>query len=120
MSYDICLKDPVTREVIILNRAHHLRGGTYAVGGTKEAWINVTYNYAPLFRQTIDEEKGIRFIYGMTGAASLPILRRAAGLLGDDVDDDDYWSPTEGNVKRAILKLTALAEMCPDGIWDGD
>lgn len=118
MSYDIELRCPVTGETLEADSPHHLRGGTYAVGGTMELALNVTYNYANIFRRVLGDN-GIRTIYGMTGAASLPLLRAAADQLGDDVDDD-YWKPTEGNAKRALLGLAALAEMRPDGIWDGD
>ena len=44
---------------------------------------------------------------------------RLCDPLGDDVSSN-YWEPTEGNAKAALLKLIALAEMRPDGIWDGD
>ena len=33
---------------------------------------------------------------------------------------NNYWEPTEGNVKVALLQLLELAKMRPDGIWDGD
>ena len=46
MSYDIELKDPVTKRVIELDAVHMMTGGTYAMGGTREAWLNVTYNYS--------------------------------------------------------------------------
>ena len=46
MSYDIYLTDPVTHEPLKLEAAHHMRGGTYAMSGTTEAWLNITYNYA--------------------------------------------------------------------------
>lgn len=118
MSYDISLTDPVTGATLELEAPHHMRGGTYALGGTTEAHLNVTYNYSRLFCSVLGE-KGIRTIYGMTGAASLPVLREAAGKLGSDTDPD-YWKPTEGNAKRALLQLAALAEMRPDGVWDGD
>ncbi|MCL2427438.1 MAG: hypothetical protein FWD05_14020 [Oscillospiraceae bacterium] len=55
----------------------------------------------------------------MTGAKSIKVLDEAVQKLGDDVCSD-YWEPTEGNAKAALLKLIALAEMRPDGIWDGD
>ncbi len=118
MSYDICLLDPVTHATIELDEPHQMCGGTYMVGGTAEAWLNVTYNYARHFKRALGE-KGIRSIYGMTGAESIPVLEEAASRLADDVSDD-YWEPTEGNAKRALLQLAALARMRPDGIWDGD
>ena len=43
MSYDIELKDPVTGEVIELDHVHGMRSGTYALGGTTAAELNITY-----------------------------------------------------------------------------
>ena len=121
MSYDIALVDPVTKEVLILDAPHHMRGGTYRLGGTDEAHLNVTYNYSKHFYRIMGE-KGIRAIYGMTGAESIPVLEKAISQLGDDVANyrPNYWTPTEGNAKKALLQLLALAEMRPDGVWDGD
>ena len=118
MSYDISLRDPVTREVLRLGSPHEMAGGAYCAGGTDEAWLNVTYNYAPHFRRVLGE-RGIRTIYGMTGAESIPVLEVAAAKLADDASDD-YWDATEGNAKRALLQLAALARLRPDGVWDGD
>ncbi|WP_455136358.1 hypothetical protein [Thermophilibacter sp.] len=118
MSYDIKLIDPVTHEVINFDEPHDMRGGNYCVGGTTEAWLNVTYNYGKFYRRVLGED-GIRSIYGMTGAESIPVLEEAASKLGDDVSDD-YWEATEGNAKRPLLQLAAMARMRPDGIWDGD
>lgn len=118
MSYDISLVDPVTRETLLVESPHHIRGGTYAIGGTTEAWINITYNYGRFYRQVFGP-KGIRTIYGMTGAESIPVIKAAMDKLGDDVDPN-YWEPTEGNAKRALAGLLALAQMRPDGVWDGD
>lgn len=123
MSYDIELQDPVTKKTLQLDAPHHMRGGTYAMGGTTDARLNVTYNYAPHFYRTLGEgvagrEGGIRSIYGMTGAESIPILEKAISELGDDIDDD-YWKPTEGNAKRALTQLLALARMRSDGVWAG-
>ena len=118
MSYDIDLRDPVTHDVLELDEPHDMRGGTYAIGGTREAHLNVTYNYAPIFRRELGEN-GIRTIYGMTGAESIPMLEAAAARLADDATGN-YWDATEGNAKRALLQLVALAKLRPDGVWDGD
>lgn len=40
MSYDIDLLDPITKEIIEINDAHFLRGGTYKIGGSKELSLN--------------------------------------------------------------------------------
>lgn len=119
MSYDIDLLDPVTKEVIKLDFPHQMRGGTYAMGGTLNASLNITYNYASHYCLWIDKDKGIRHIYGMTGAESIPVLQKAIDKLADDVSDD-YWEATEGNAKQALKQLVALAQLRPDGIWAGD
>ena len=118
MSYNIKLQGSVTKATLELDEPHHMRGGKYAMGGTTEAWLNVTYNYAKDYYRVMGKD-GIRSIYGMTGAESIPVLTQAIEHLDDDVADD-YWEPTEGNAKRALLQLLALAKMRPDGVWDGD
>jgi hypothetical protein len=118
MSYDIYLNDPVTRTHLNLDEPHHMRGGTYQLGGTTECHLTITYNYSPHFYR-IFGDKGIRTLYGLTGAESLPILQESIKQLGNDVSED-YWEPTEGNAKAALYQLAALAMMRPDGIWDGD
>jgi len=118
MSYDIDLTDPVTGATLELDAPHQMKGGTYAIGGTSDTSLNVTYNYSKHYRRM--GEKGIRTIYGMTGAESIPVLSAAIDGLGEDVDDTDYWNPSEGNAKQALLQLLALARLRPDGIWNGD
>jgi len=118
MSYDIDLRDPVSKETLRLDEVHHMRGGTYKVGGDDRCHLNITYNYAKHYYRVFGE-KGIRTIYGMTGADSIPVLQEAASKLGDELHDD-YWEPTEGNAKRPLFQLIALAKLRPDGVWDGD
>lgn len=121
MSYDISLCDPVTHETLESDSAHFIAGGTRAIGGTTELWLNVTYNYGHFYyRPEVFGEGGIRSIYCKTGAESNPMLENAISALGDDVDDSDYWHATEGNAKRALYGLLAFARMRPDGVWDGD
>lgn len=117
MSYDINLTDPISGTVLELDEPHHMRGGTYAMGGTAEMSLNVTYNYAVHYDAMGD--KGIREIYGKTGAEAIPILERGIAALGNDTDPD-YWKPKEGNAKRALMQLLAFAKMRPDGVFKGD
>ncbi len=116
MSYDIYLRDPVTAETIKCDSRHHIVGGTYQVGGASELWINVTYNYGKVYGRSFPDGAGIDWIDGKTGAEAIPVLRGIADRLGNDVDDD-YWKPTEGNAKRALLGLLAFATMRPDGVF---
>lgn len=118
MSYDLGLREPITGNWIVLDEPHDMQGGTYCLGGSATAEINITYNYAKHFYRTMGD-KGLRSIYGLTGSESIPLLQRAISQLGDDVDDD-YWNGTEGNAKRALMQCLALACMRPDGVWDGD
>ena len=118
MSYNLGLHDPATGEMLELDAPHHMKGGTYALGGSPYAELNVTYNYSRHYYRVFGEG-GLRSIYGKTGAESIPVLEAAIEQLGDDVDDD-YWKGTEGNAKRALRQLLALAQMRPDGVWQGD
>lgn len=140
MSYDITLRDPVTHEVIEFDEPHQMKGGMYAIGGTKEAWLNITYNYANYYYDATegddrffgklwyDEPKnlGIRGIYGKTGAESIPMLQEMVERIKPMPDEEcpadckGYWKPTAENAVRPLHYLIAMAKMRPDGIWDGD
>jgi hypothetical protein len=118
MSYDICLKHPITGEELELDVPHQMKGGTYQLGGCRTASLNITYNYAGHYYR-IFGEKGIRALYGTTAAESVHVLDDAIAALGDEMADD-YWKATEGNAKAALIQLRALAMLRPDGVWDGD
>ena len=156
MSYDIELKDPVSKEVIELPVKHVMIGGTYAADydertGTftpkpiSEAHLNVTYNYSSYYYAATDgderffgktkddyaDEKprnlGIRGIYGKSGAASIPMLKdmiqRIKPMKNIECKDPDvtgYWEPTVENALKPLYQLIAMAELRPDGVWDGD
>lgn len=118
MSYDIELVHPITKKCLELDAPHHMKGGTYRLGGNDFAALNITYNYGEHYYRVFGEQ-GIRTLYGLSGADSIPLLESAIAKLGDDVDED-YWEPTEGNAKLALQQLLALAKMRPEGIWQGD
>lgn len=59
MSYDIELCEPIGGEVIQFETPHMIRGGTYAINGTREAWLNITYNYGKHYRRVFGKD-GIR------------------------------------------------------------
>jgi hypothetical protein len=118
MSYDLHLIDPKTKEVLELTQKHNMKGGTYRVGGEPQAKINITYNYAPFFVVHLGPE-GIRTLYGKTGKQTAPILAQAIANMNDD-RTERYWDPTEGNAREALKNCLVLANLCPDGIWEGD
>lgn len=140
MGYDITLKDPVTKEVLTMDAPCQIKGGTYAVGGTDEMWLKITYNYSRwyykegVFPSKDSESKGIRTIYGMSGAESIPVLKAAISALEnstEEISDEErreceeqgatgYWMPTRENAIKPLYSLLAFAQMRPDGVWDGD
>jgi len=140
MSYDIYLRDPVTNETVELDAPHQIKGGTYAINGTSEAWLNITYNYADwyykdgVFPNGGEDHSGIRSIYGLSGAESIPILKHAIDTLegmAEDISDEErlecerhgatgYWLPTRKNAIKPLYGLLAFAQLRPDGVWCGD
>lgn len=140
MSYDIYLRNRVTKETVHFDTPHQMAGGTYAVGGTTEAWLNVTYNYAQwyykdgVFPDNGEDNSGIRSIYGLSGADSIPVLEHAIKALESMTEDltekeiqeykdggaGGYWTPTRANAIRPLYQLLAMAKMRPDAEWSGD
>lgn len=130
MSYDIRLIDHTTHKVLEAENPHFMQGGTFCPGGTKELWLNITYNYAAVLckvlqRDVIDQSNGQRTtlvgldaINGIYAAETISMLRKAINSLSDEGANESYWHPTEGNVKKALIQLKALADMRPDGVWE--
>lgn len=117
MGYDLGLLDPVTNKPLHVSEKHHVHGGQYVLDGTTELSFHITYNYNKFLYEVLDG--GIRSLYGKSGAESIPLLKTAISKLGNDVDDN-YWAATEGNTKQALHGVLALAQMRPDGVWQGD
>lgn len=107
MSYDIYI---VGKDGRPLHGEHRLdlRGGTYLVGGTTEAYLNVTYNYAEHF--------DFKWLDGKPVGDTMDVLLDAVDDLQDDITDN-YWEPTEGNCREAVKGLLELARLFPDGTW---
>ena len=124
MSYDIVIKTK-TGETLQLPTKHGLAGGTYAIGGTDKARLNVTYNYTRIFIRVLGKN-GIRSLYGLTPKESIPVLEAAIAKLGDAKPNPDYWKSCPGNAKKALLDLKCLAELAilyfpkEELKWDGD
>lgn len=80
------------------------------------------------------ELRGIRSIYGLSGAESIPVLQNAIAKLEamtEDISEEElqrcekqgatgYWLPTRANAIKPLYQLLAFARMRPDGVWDGD
>lgn len=115
MSYDVSL----VLEGKPVAVAPHEEGGTYALGGLPEASLNVTYNYAKLYYEFLDSEKGIRWLYGKKAKDTLDRLAHAIAMLGTE-RDPDYWKPTAGNAGYALSILYKWARENPEAVWEGD
>ncbi len=119
MSYDIRFKIKDTDTTVTFDKPIDIRGGTYQLGGTSEAWLNITYNYSPHFYRVFGE-KGIRELYGKNPIEVIEAIWKVFPELKDDIDSD-YWKPTEGNAKEALANLAYLALKCPkESVLDGD
>lgn len=118
MSYDIRLVNP-DGTTFEFSTPLDIKGGTYAVGGTTEACINVTYNYSKHFFRVFGE-KGIRSLYGVSSRDSTDIIVAAMMQLDNDVHPD-YWEDTEGNAKKALADMLLMAIFANfDCKWEGD
>jgi hypothetical protein len=118
VGYDIEIVSKKARRTLWKRDKHHFRGGTYQVGGSNQAHISISYNYAKFFVSVLGEN-GIRTLYGMSSKESIPLLTQCIDrLVGGP--SGNYWEPSEGNARQALILLRELAMVYPDGIWQGD
>ena len=116
MSYDIELTEN-NSPVLVDN---HTEGGTYVIGGSTGASLNVTWNYATHFRDHLDAKKGIRWLYGKKAKNTTRRLRKAVKELGTE-QSDDYWDGyVPGNAGHVLNVLLSWAKQHPEAVWSGD
>lgn len=124
MSWDVTLTDPSTGEALHATGVHHFSGGTYAMGGTTELWLNVTFNYSATIRRTLG--MSLWELEGKTAGETVTALLAACALLEQEARAEaqvagtvtaDYWQATAENVRRALAALVAFAELYPTGVW---
>lgn len=93
----------------------HAEGGTYALGGTSDAELNVTYNYGGHFTRALGG--GFKDVLDDKRAGDvIPLLEGAVAMLGTE-RDGDYWNNTPGNAGHALSILLAWARQRPDAIF---
>lgn len=116
MSYDVSLHNP-DGSMVQLDHRHQLRGGTYAVGGTTDATLNVTYNYSPILWQ-VWPKQGLEALEGLTALESISVLTNGMLSIPWEPADEDYWKPTNGNVRAMLGDLLVLAcQAPPESRW---
>jgi len=118
MSYDIDYQDEKGK-YFELEEAHE-EGGTFVVGGTKETSLNVSYNYSWYYYRFLDEEKGIRWLYGKKGRDCIERLKKAIEPFKDTPTFEDYWADTPGNCVKPLKIFLSWCEKFPEGVFDGD
>ena len=89
----------------------NISGGTYALGGTSVARLNVTYNYSCFFRAHLHPDS-LKALDGMTVETAMEHVDCALVRMTGE-PDDNYWKTTEGNAKKALIDLKMLMQLCP-------
>lgn len=137
MSYDLGLyKDKAGEEPVTVTLFEE--GGTRPLGGTNEAELNITYNYAFFYYHFLDDKDGIRWLYGKKAKDCIERLEKAVEILGtrqyvrhlrgwsferkdnSDYEELDYWCPTPGNAGHALNILLTWAKDNPEAYFNGD
>lgn len=116
MGYRIKLKDD---DGNVVSAPRHTEGGSYAMGGASIAEVSITSNYSEYYHEHIDEDDGIRHLYGKTGREAEPILREAIEELGTE-QSEDYWERTPGNAGHMLSVLLDWAQQHPEATFSGD
>ncbi len=109
MGYSIRIKRADGGDAVLPEK-HDIAGGTYTVGGTRDAWLYVTYNYAGIFARVMGDG-GVNQLDGGCVKDSVPVLEKAIAALGEAQPDADYWKATDGNAKKALVGLKAIADL---------
>ena len=117
MSWDIHVVNSKDKSDVCLKSKHSINGGTFAIGGTDMAWLNITYNYSefyyrlwPIKRSENGEDiGGIRTLYGIPLRNAVEMLKAGISKLRGR-PCEDYWKPTSGNAKAALQSLLAICE----------
>lgn len=105
MSYDISVVNSATKKVVELEEKQHFKGGIYCIGGTKEATLNITYNYGSYYYKIW--ENGLWSLHEVPLNKALPMLEQGFLYLGTK-STDDYWQATKGNAGLALYNFYSL------------
>ena len=117
----------------VVQTDRHTFGSTYAVGGSTDARMSVTYNYSNQYGQSgvqtpepwTDHGGEVRtdfspwWLHGRTGRETAPVLMQVVQALGTE-RGPDYWTSTPGNAGHAMAVLWLWAVDHPDAVWEVD
>ena len=91
-------------------------GGTYVVGGSTDANLNITYNYSALYHEYLDKDKGLEYLNRKSAKTCIPKLEKAVEALGTE-RASDYWLATLGNAGYALSILLKWAKAYPEALF---
>jgi hypothetical protein len=91
-------------------------GGTYVIGGSTDAELNITYNYSKHYYRTLDEKEGLDWLSEKFARDCVGRLEKAIKELGTE-RSTDYWSPTPGNAGYALSILLDWANQHPNAVF---
>lgn len=91
-------------------------GGTYCIGGSDKAELNITYNYSKFYYKYLNTEEGLKWLDGKKAKKCIASLKKAVDILGT-YEDEDYWKPTPGNAGKALSILLTWAEKYPEATF---
>lgn len=106
-------------------------GGTYQLGGTDRAELNVTYNYGKLYRQTwpetLKDDQGAleQMLDGRLASETQPLIDQtidrlialAGGIEVIMAERSSYWDATPRNAALPLLRFSAWAKQHPEARW---
>lgn len=115
MGYDIKLLDK-NKQIVKSERALYNLGGYFTKDGIYDMECGITYNYSSILKKVFPGTEGIRYLNNKIAESTYSVLDNAIKQLKDDYSDD-YFEPTEGNVKQALLSLYQMALRNPNAIW---
>lgn len=113
MSYWVTLQDERGKALEV---EPHSEGGTYALGGTEEASLNVTYNYASCYSSVeVEVEPGdpkpfsLRLLHDIPAGVTIPWLEKVVAELGTERYEGQYWVPYFALGNDSIETMVARA-----------
>lgn len=115
MGYDIKLLDK-NKKIVQSERALYSLGGYFDKTGIHEMECGITYNYSSVLNKVFPDSKGIKYLNNRIARDTYSVLGNAINKLQDNYSND-YFEPTEGNVKKALLSLYQMALRKPDAVW---
>lgn len=116
MGYEISFHTEKDYDLITATYEEH----SYSDCDEAVATFYCTYNYSKFFYTYIDSEEGIRSFYDVKAKSVAKVLFRVINQMDETTEVDDYWAGTEGNARKALVKLLDLCLQHPNTYLLGD